>query len=284
MIDIAKVNKYTEQLAKVINTKNTLKGSKRYFAGVDLGTAYMVIAVVDENGNPAAGALRYAEVVRDGLVVDYVGAVRIVKELKGEIEENLDCELEVAAVAYPPGTGSRDASAFMYVTEGAGFECVRVLEEPVAANMVLGVENGAIVDIGGGTTGIAILKNGKVVYTADEPTGGTHFSLVIAGAYNIPFLQAEERKKDLSLQKELFPIVKPVMEKVSIIIERHISGYEIEEIYLCGGTSAFAGIERVISERTGLRVIKTTYPWLVTPLGIALACREEILNADERDD
>ena len=43
---------------------------------------------------------------------------------------------------------------------------------------------------------------------------------MIAGAYKIPFEEAEERKKDPSLQRELFPVVKPVMEKISLIIEK----------------------------------------------------------------
>lgn len=283
MGDIAQANHYISQLAQYIESKTVLKGSKSYFAGVDLGTAYMAIALVSEDGTPAGGALRYAEVVKDGLVVDYFGALTIVKEMKAELEEALGCELRLAATAFPPGTGGRDAATFRYIVEGAGFECVCALEEPVAANHVLQVRNGAIVDIGGGTTGIAILKDGKVIYTADEPTGGTHFSLVIAGAYRISFEEAEQRKIDPRFQRELFPIVKPVMEKVASIIERHLSNQEVEEIYLCGGTSAFQGIEKVIEGRTGLPVVKSIHPWLVTPLGIALACREAVLNGYERN-
>ena len=33
----------------------------------------------------------------------------------------------------------------------------------------------------------SIFENGKVIYTADEATGGTQLSLVVAGAYKIPF-------------------------------------------------------------------------------------------------
>ena len=73
-------------------------------------------------------------------------------------------------------------------------------------------------DIGGGTTGISILKDGEVVYIADEPTGGTHFSLVIAGAYGKPFQEAEVFKRDESNHKELAPVIKPVVDKVSSII------------------------------------------------------------------
>ena len=65
-----------------------------------------------------------------------------------------------------------------------------------------------MVDIGGGTTGISVLKDGKVVYVADEPTGGTHFSLVIAGAYKMSFADAEIYKRDKKNHKELLPVLK----------------------------------------------------------------------------
>jgi len=44
---------------------------------VDLGTAYTVLTVLDENYRPIAGAYQFAQVVRDGLVVDFVGAVAL---------------------------------------------------------------------------------------------------------------------------------------------------------------------------------------------------------------
>ena len=71
-----------------------------------------------------------------------------------------------------------------------------LLDEPTAANEVLHIKNGAVVDIGGGTTGISILKDGKVIYVADEPTGGTHFSLVLSGAYGMTFNEADKFKRN----------------------------------------------------------------------------------------
>ena len=128
----------------------------------------------------------------------------------------------------------------------------------------------AIVDVGGGTTGIAIVKNGNVVYTADEPTGGTHFSLVIAGAKNISFEQAEELKKNPNEQIQLFPVIRPVMEKVGNIIARHVSGNNVKKIYLVGGTCAYPGMDRVIQEYTGIETLLPGRPMFVTPLGIAM--------------
>ncbi len=249
--------------------------SSVYYTGVDLGTACVVVAVLDENKRPVAGAYRYADVVRDGMVVDYIGAVQIVRELKEKVENDLDTELIYAAGAIPPGTDLLDSGAVKNVIQGAGFECTNLLDESTAANLVLKMENGAVVDIGGGTTGISIFKDGEVAYIADEPTGGTHFSLVVAGAYGKPFDEAELFKRDEANHKELKPVLQPVIDKVSSIITNHVSGYPVEEISLVGGTCCFTGIEEMIEKRTGIYTHKPKNPMFVTPLGIALSCRQE---------
>lgn len=271
---------YCDQLVRdfeeVIN-KPILNNSSVYYTGVDLGTAYIVLAVLDENYKPVAGAYRFASVVKDGMVVDYIGAIRIVKELKRELEEKLDTELIYAAAALPPGTDALDSGAIKNVVQGAGFEITKVLDEPTAANAVLKIKDGAIVDIGGGTTGTAILKDGSVIKVDDEPTGGTHFSLVIAGAYKMSFDEAEQYKRDFQNHRELLPVLRPVIEKVSSIISRHIKEHSVKEIYLVGGTCCLAGIEDIIAKQTKLPTYKPKNPMFVTPLGIALNCTQEIL-------
>ena len=246
--------------------------SSVYYTGVDLGTACVVLAVLDEHLRPVAGTFRYADVVRDGMVVDYIGAIRIVREMKEELEEKLGSQLIYAAAAIPPGTDALDSGAIKNVVQGAGFEITALPDEPTAANAVLNIRNGAVVDIGGGTTGISVLKDRKVVYVADEPTGGTHFSLVIAGAYKMSFADAEIYKRDKKNHKELLPVLKPVIEKVSSIISRHIEGREVDGIYLVGGTCCLTGIEGIIEKKTGIPTYKPGNPMFVTPLGIARNC------------
>lgn len=243
---------------------------------MDLGTAYLVVAVVDQSGRPVAGEYQFAQVVRDGLVVDFVGAVDRLTAMKHRVEAHVGRELKHASSAYPPGVPQAEVRATANVVEGAGMLCTGLVDEPTAANALLGLENGAIVDVGGGTTGIAILKDGQVVYTADEATGGTHFSLVIAGAHNVPFEAAEKMKTDPTQQSRLFPIIRPVMEKVASIVARHIQTYQtetgnpVEQIVLVGGTARFPGIASVVQEYTGLPAQVPERPLFVTPLGIAL--------------
>jgi ethanolamine utilization protein EutJ len=108
------------------------------------------------------------------------------------------------------------------------------------------------------------------VYTADEPTGGTHFSLVIAGATGATFEEAEALKTNPEEQTRLFPIIRPVMEKVGSIVNRHVQGHQVDRLYLVGGTCAYPGMARVIEEYTGMETVLPGNPLFVTPLGIAM--------------
>lgn len=254
--------------------KTVHRTGARYRCGVDLGTACVVTAVVDETGTPVAGQYQYADVVRDGMVVDYIRAVDLIREMKRKLETALGAELLYAAAAIPPGTDALDGGAVKNVVQAAGFELTALLDESTAANAVLHIQNGAIVDIGGGTTGISILQGGRVVYAGDEATGGTHFSLALAGAMRLPYEEAERYKRDPAHHRELLPILKPVIEKVASIIARHISGWDVGEIYLVGGTSCLGGMEVLLSEKLGIPVYKPENPMFVTPVGIALSCLE----------
>lgn len=267
------IKDFEEVIKKPIVSKSSV-----YYTGVDLGTSCVILTVLDEDYKPVAGAYKYADVVRDGMIVDYIGAIDIVRELKEEIEEKLNTDLFYSAIAIPPGTENIDAGAVKNVVQAAGFEITNILDEPTAANKVLKIKDGAVVDIGGGTTGISILKDGKVVYIADEPTGGTHFSLVISGTYKMAFKEAELFKRDPNNHEELLLVLKPVVEKVSSIINQHIKGHNVQEISLVGGTSCLSGIEKIIEKQTGIPTYKPGNPMFVTPLGIGLSCTQEIIE------
>lgn len=240
------------------------------FTGVDLGTAYLVLVVLDATGQPLAGEYQFAQVSQDGLVVDFIGAVDRLKKMKSRVERRIGRMLTHAASGYPPGVPLAEVRATAHVLESAGLNCTGLIDEPSAANNLLRIQNGAIVDVGGGTTGVAIMQDGKIVYTADEPCGGTHFSLVIAGSLNIPFEEAEQRKLDPQQQSILFPAIKPVMEKVGAIVQHSLNGFSVPAITLVGGTTAFPGMAAVVQEYTGIPTVVPKRPLFITPIGMAL--------------
>ena len=76
--ELTQANETLLEFERLIQTGgcNAWEGTLR--TGVDLGTANIVLAVVDEQNRPVAGASYPSTVVRDGIVVDYMGAVRAV--------------------------------------------------------------------------------------------------------------------------------------------------------------------------------------------------------------
>lgn len=269
-MDLNRVEAYMDKVEQSEKTTFPPVGEKLK-VGLDLGTAYIVIVVLDEENNPVACEKKACNALKDGLVVDYIGVQSTVKELKDKLEKRIGIELEECAIAMPPGTES-SSRTHKYVAEGAGLNVTNVLDEPTAANSVYQIKNGVVVDIGGGTTGLSIIKNGKVVEVEDEPTGGTHLSLVLAGNYKIPFEKAESIKQDNTRHKEILPIVKAVIEKMGAIINEYIDKANTDTIYLCGGTCCLTGIEKIIESSTGIKTIKPKNPFLVTPVGIAMNC------------
>lgn len=72
----------------------------------------MVLTVLDENYQPIAGEYKFAQVTRDGLVVDFVGAVDLLRKMKARVEQKLGFELTSAASSYPPGVPQAEVRGY----------------------------------------------------------------------------------------------------------------------------------------------------------------------------
>lgn len=263
-------NKLLADFAELVASGKTNSFTGPLKVGVDLGTANIVLAVVDSENNPVAGMTTPSKVVKDGIVVDYVGAVQAVRKMKAALEEKLGVELTKAATAIPPGIMEGNVRCIANCVEGADLEVTNVIDEPTAASTVLGITDGAVVDVGGGTTGISILKDGQVTYTADEATGGTHMSLVLSGYYGLSFDEAEALKKDTAKEDEVFPVVQPVVEKMATIVQRFVTGHDVHDIYVVGGACCFTEFETVFEKILHIPTRKPNDCLFVTPLGIAM--------------
>ncbi|MDP4455249.1 propanediol utilization system chaperone GrpC, partial [Escherichia coli] len=110
-------------------------------------------------------------------------------------------------------------------------------------------------------------------FSADEPTGGSHMKLVIAGALGLPYAEAEEMKKN-GQEAQVFTLVLPVAQKMASLVSGWFATQQVKNIYLVGGASSFSQFANVFSKQTGKNVIPSAEPLLVTPLGIAM-------NADQ---
>ena len=270
-MNLDKVNKYIKDFEKTIKKPKTNFDKSKFYVGVDLGTANIVITILDKDGKPVAGATQRSRVIRDGIVVDFMGAIGIVRKLKEDLEEKLGIQITEGYTAIPPGVEQGSVKAIVNVIESAGIDVLKVVDEPTAASYVLGITDGVVVDLGGGTTGISILEKGKVVFVADEPTGGTHMTLVLAGSYGVDFETAEDIKTDKKKEKEVFVQITPVLQKMASIVKKYIKDYKVKDVYLVGGACSFDGSEGIFEKELGLNIYKPYMPVYITPLGIALA-------------
>lgn len=269
-MNLEKVNEYIKRFEKTIKNPVLDFDKNEFYVGVDLGTANIVLTILDKNGEPIAGATHRSRVVKDGIVVDFVGAISIVRRLKESLEEKLGIEITEGYTAIPPGVESGSVKAIVNVVESAGIEVKEVVDEPTAASYVLGIKAGAVIDVGGGTTGISILEKGEVIFVADEPTGGTHMTLVIAGSSGIDFEEAEDIKLDPKREPEVLVKVTPVIQKMATISKKYIEKFNVKEAYLVGGAASFKGAERIFEKELGMKVYKPYMPLYITPIGIAL--------------
>lgn len=239
--------------------------ANEWFLGIDLGTCNIVSIVIDKDANPIATRLNQADVVRDGIVWDFFGAVEIVRKQLASLQEQLGVEFTTASTSFPPGTDPRIS---VNVIEAVGLQVTHVIDEPSAVANMLRLKSAAVVDIGGGTTGIAVIEDSKVIYSGDEATGGHHVSLTIAGSLKLSIEEAETKKKQQG--KEMWPIVRPVFDKMADIVEEHLQAHQVAEIYLSGGSCALPGVGGLFTQRfPHHKVILPTLPIFITPLAIA---------------
>ena len=82
--------------------------------------------------------------------------------------------------------------------------------------------------------------------------------------------EAEVMKKDPAQEHAVFPVVRPVVEKMASIVKANLRVHPVDAIYVVGGACCFSQFEQVFEKNIGISTIKPAAPLLVTPLGIAM--------------
>ena len=237
--------------------------------GVDLGTATIVLTGIDNNLRPVYWNFLPCEAVRDGVVVHFAEAVTAVRALAAEAAQALGVEVVEAATAFPPGVAQAEARACRYVLENASVTCRRLVDEISAAQRLLQIKDGAIADVGGGSTGVGVVVNSELVSLTDAPGGGHHLDLIIAGALRIPVDNAERRKR--TGEAGLSSILRPGLERIANSIGKQIAPRTVETVHLVGGAVRVPGAPEIIGRYLGLRTVGYAHSELVTPFGIAMS-------------
>jgi len=112
--------------------------------------------------------------------------------------------------------------------ESAGLKVVDVVLQPLASSRaVLGPEEQelgvALVDIGAGTSDLAVWKDGSLIHSQIIPVGGNHFTSDLAVALKIPHSEAERIKIDYGA------VLKGMVSKESVRIQG-VPGMKTKEV------------------------------------------------------
>jgi len=156
-------------------------------------------------------------------------------------------------------------SALQTVASDLDLDLMTITAEPYAVARSFGSHeagefNAIFIDIGGGTTDIAVVSNGGLEGTRMFAIGGRSFTRRLASTLNVPFSRAEEIKlayaEDL-LKEKSKKIVRNALYSDATVwrsgVELALSEFNDldllpNRIMLCGGGSALPEIKEVLSE------------------------------------
>jgi len=126
------------------------------------------------------GNIRAIRPMADGVIADFEVAEEMIKHFIRKVNGSMHLSSPQVIICVPSGSTAVERRAIQESAEGAGARRVYLIEEPMAAAIGAGLpvteaSGSMIVDIGGGTTEVAILSLGNIVYAHSVRVGGDKF-------------------------------------------------------------------------------------------------------------
>ena len=172
---------WSQDMAIDLGTANTLVVLKGH--GVVLNEP-SVVAVVDNKGKKSVlavgdeaktmlgrtpGNIQAIRPLRDGVIADFIVTEEMIKHFIKKVHKRSTFANPRILICVPTGSTPVERKAIQDSALAAGARRVQLIEEPIAAAIGAGLPiseatGSMVVDIGGGTTEIAVLSLGGVVY------------------------------------------------------------------------------------------------------------------------
>ncbi len=115
--------------------------------------------------------------LRDGVIADFEVAEEMIKHFIRKVHNRRGFASPLIIVCVPSGSTAVERRAIQESAESAGARKVQLIEEPMAAAIGAGLpvtepSGSMVVDIGGGTTEVAVISLGGIVYARSVRVGG----------------------------------------------------------------------------------------------------------------
>tara|TARA_B100001123_G_C15312532_1_gene1024975 strand:+ start:2028 stop:3065 length:1038 start_codon:yes stop_codon:yes gene_type:complete len=183
---------FSKDMAIDLGTANTLVYVKG--EGIVLNEPSVVAKIENEGktkvlavGNEAKGMLgrtpgkiQAIRPMRDGVIADFEVAEQMIKHFIQKVNKGMALSNPQIVICVPSGATNVERRAIRESADAAGARKVFLIEEPVAAaigaNLPVEEPTGSmVVDIGGGTTEVAVLALGSVVLSTSIRCAGDSF-------------------------------------------------------------------------------------------------------------
>ncbi|MEH6478182.1 MAG: rod shape-determining protein [Sneathiella sp.] len=139
-----------------------------------------VLAVGDEAKmmlGRTPGNIEAIRPLRDGVIADFEIAEEMIKHFIHKVHNRRSFVRPQVIICVPSGSTAVERKAIREAAGAAGARAVYLIEEPMAAAIGAGLPvteptGSMVVDIGGGTTEVAVLSLGGIVYSKSVRVGG----------------------------------------------------------------------------------------------------------------
>ncbi len=267
------------------------------------------------------GNVRAIRPMKEGVIADFEITEEMLRYFIQKVHRRVKIMQPRVLVAVPSGITEVETRAVQDSAERAGAREVYLIEEPMAAAIGVGIpveepSGNMVVDIGGGTTEVALISLSGIVESRSVRTGGDSmdsaitryikrsYSLMIGErtAENIKIeigsaypmkeeTNMDAKGRDLNsglpktititsaeVREALLEPISTIVETVRITLERcppELAADLIDHgIVIAGGGALLRGIDRVITEETGLPVIIAEDPMQAVAKGTGTALQE----------
>jgi len=158
-------------------------------AMISKGGKKQVLAVGDEAKmmlGRTPGNIEAVRPMRDGVIADFELAEEMIKHFIRKVHNRSTFANPLILVCVPSGSTAVERRAIQESALSAGARRVYLIEEPMAAAIGAGLPvteptGSMVVDIGGGTTEVAVLSLGGIVYARSVRVGGDKMDDAIVG-------------------------------------------------------------------------------------------------------
>jgi rod shape-determining protein MreB len=254
--------------------------------------------------------------LKDGVIADFKGAEEMIKHFINKVHQKRSFIAQpLVIVCVPSGSTPVERRAIQDAVESAGARDVFLIEEPMAAaigaNLPVTEPTGSmVVDIGGGTTEVAVLSLGGIVQPKSVRVGGDTMdeaiiayirkshnlligestaekikkgigcarpdpenpkSMEIKGRDLINGVPKEIKLTDAQIAESLVEPINRIIETVKVVLESappELSSDIVDKgIVMTGGGALLRGLDKVISDSTGLPVVVAEEPLSCVALG-----------------